>query len=212
MRAQQSVAQLCLENMNGIYGIDYGAKLAGTTVVAFLEGTALHFNASAKKQDADAFLLHFFAERPAGNIFLDAPLSLPKAYAQQGAVNDVIPDFHYRACDRALGAMSPMFLGGLTARAMKLAHQLKGGGHQVQETYPGALARHLGLPALDYKGDKASIIPCLKALQSAVRIDCSMNALPNWHHFDALLALCSAVRQAQGNAMEVGDSDGLIVF
>lgn len=198
--------------MNGIYGIDYGAKLAGTTVVAFLEEGGLRFVASAKKQDADAFLMQFFAERQAGQIFLDAPLSLPKVYTQEANAEDAIPDFHYRACDRELGAMSPMFLGGLTARAMKLAFILRKQGHEVRETYPGMLARHLGLPALGYKGDNASIVSCFNQLQESVSVDCSNAVLPNWHHFDALLALCSGIRHGRGEAVVVGDAEGLIVY
>lgn len=212
MHLQQCTLQLCLQSMEGIYGIDYGAKLAGTTVVAFLEGGVLRFAASAKKQDADAYLLQFFAERQAGKIFIDAPLSLPKVYTQGANVEDAIPDFHYRACDRELGAMSPMFLGGLTARAMKQAFILRKQGHDVNETYPGMLARHLGLPALGYKGDKASIAPCLQVLHALFDIKCLVDALPNWHHFDALLALCSGLRHERGEAMAVGDKEGLIVF
>lgn len=198
--------------MNGIYGIDYGAKLAGTTVVAYVEGGMLHFAASVKKQDADAFLLHFFAERQAGKIFLDAPLSLPKVYSQGANTIDAIPDFHYRVCDRELGAMSPMFLGGLTARAMKLAFILRKQGHDIRETYPGMLARHLGLPALGYKGDKVSMVPCLNSLQESEGIDCSNAVLPNWHHFDALLALCSGIRHGRDEAIAVGDVEGEIVY
>lgn len=207
--------------MDGIYGIDYGAKMAGTTVVAYAKQGEVRFSASAKKRDADRFLLDFFANRPPGKIFIDAPLSLPEVYrsgvgqlppTQESARKGEIPDFHYRACDRALGAMSPMFLGGLTARAMKLAFILRGQGHQVRETYPGALARHLALPASGYKGDIASVAPCLVLLSEAVGIDIAHTEIPDWHHFDALLALCSGYRHARGEAVVEGDREGELVY
>jgi len=221
MHPQQCTLQLCLQTMEVIYGIDYGAKLAGTTVVAYVEQGVVRFSASAKKRDADRFLVDFFANQPHGKIFIDAPLSLPKVYragtenlpaTQEPAGNGEVPDFHYRACDRALGAMSPMFLGGLTARAMKLAFILRGQGHEVRETYPGALARHLALPASGYKGDKASVAPCLHLLSECVGIDIAHIEIPDWHHFDALLALCSGYRHARGEAVAVGDKEGEVVY
>jgi len=204
-----------------LYGIDYGAKLAGTTVVAWLSGRTLQFSASAKKQNADRFLLDFFSDRPPGKIFIDAPLSLPKVYrrgsndsppASSFATEEDLPDFHYRACDRALGAMSPMFLGGLTARAMKLAFQLRRDGHTVQETYPGMLARHLELTTSGYKGDKKEIERCLNIAINTFDVTCPAELLLNWHHFDALLALSSALRHERREATIVGDEEGLIVF
>ena len=38
-------------------GVDYGSKMAGTTVVACYDGKSLCFFSSEKKKDADAFLL-----------------------------------------------------------------------------------------------------------------------------------------------------------
>lgn len=200
--------------MENLYGIDYGAKMAGTTVIAYVEHGHIAFAASAKKQDADRFVLDFFAGRPAGTIFLDAPLGIPKVYrtGTDGLPPSAEPDFHYRTCDRELGAMSPMFLGGLTARAMKLAFILRGQGHEVRETYPGALARHLALPASGYKGDIASVAPCLVLLSEAVGIDIAHKEIPDWHHFDALLALCSGYRHARGEAVVVGDREGELVY
>ncbi|MEL7021272.1 MAG: hypothetical protein AAGK47_06685, partial [Bacteroidota bacterium] len=134
---------------NNIIGIDYGSKLAGTTVIAHwqaMKTTPLLYQ-SKKKRDADRFLLDWISEQRPTHIFLDAPLSLPGIYSQ-------LPDctnYFYRAGDIALRAMSPMFLGGLTARAMQLQSRIKPLGAQVIEIYPSHLAHCLGLKALSYK-------------------------------------------------------------
>lgn len=198
--------------MDGICGIDYGAKMAGTTVVAWQEGGIVRFSASAKKRDADRFLLDFFAIRPPGKIFIDAPLSLPEVYrtGTENLPKGEVPDFHYRACDREAGAMSPMFLGGLTARAMKLAFQLRRDGHAVYETYPGLLARHFELSAAGYKGEKAAIEACIEALTGKMKLAVAVYSPPDWHHFDALLALCSGMRRERGESTELGSAPDLI--
>lgn len=200
--------------MQNIYGIDYGAKLAGTTVVAWQEAETVHFTASAKKQDADRFLLDFFSKRPPGKIFIDAPLSIPEVYASGTAhlPEGAEPDFHYRPCDRELGAMSPMFLGGLTARAMKLAFYLRRKGHEVSETYPGALARHIGLADAGYKGNKDAVSSCLALLFNAISINLQPREITTWHHFDALLAFSSALRESRGESIRIGEADAAIIF
>jgi len=207
--------------MQNLYGIDYGAKLAGTTVVAWIEGGKVHFSNSAKKQDADRFLLDFFGGRPPAKIFIDAPLSLPEVYAtgtanfpapQESVGRGEVPDFHYRACDRELGAMSPMFLGGLTARAMKLAFMLRGRGHEVRETYPGGLARHLELDKYEYKRNKEAIPTCLPAILDIFGQGVQIAEIATWHHFDALLSMASGLRFSRGEALQAGNNNGLIVF
>jgi predicted nuclease with RNAse H fold len=100
------------------FGIDYGSKMAGTTVITYNQDNVLYQRSSVKNGDADAFILDCVTELQPGQIYIDAPLSLPLACFGKGT------DFFYREADRKLKAMSPMFLGGLTARAMKLRLQL----------------------------------------------------------------------------------------
>ena len=96
-------------------GIDYGSKLAGTTCIAWMKEGQLKIIQSAKNQDADEWIITQLDNESIDQIFMDAPLSLPPAF------HDPLSDeFFYRAADRELKAMSPMFLGGLTARAMRL--------------------------------------------------------------------------------------------
>ena len=60
-----------------LFGIDYGSKLAGTTVIGLLENQIVQLFASQKKKDADQFILQQIKERQPNTIFIDAPLSLP---------------------------------------------------------------------------------------------------------------------------------------
>ncbi len=198
---------LCLEYM---YGVDYGAKLAGTTVVAYLSvgNKQVLFAATEKRMDADGFLLEFFSNRLPAPIFLDAPLSLPKAYFNSSGEGD----HFYRSCDRALGAMSPMFLGGLTARAIQLSIKLRKAGFHVYETYPAALAEVLNLKTYKYKkGGLSEMLSCAKIITSEYDITHQEIDIQSWHHIDALLALCSARRDDNGSSFSVGDAhEGLI--
>lgn len=189
-------------------GIDYGSKLAGTTCICFetLSGQ-IDFLSSTKGQDADTMILDFCTTHHPQHLFLDAPLSLPLVYSQG---QNSPQDYFYRACDKELKAMSPMFLGGLTARAMKLVADLGSKEIEVFETYPKWHAQRLGLHSIGYKGVLACINDCL---DSVLKSDTLRLSRPpaTWHEFDALLALLSASRYAQGEHLTVGDpEEGLI--
>lgn len=197
-----------------VWGIDYGSKLAGTTSIAsalILEpsrrekthlvklGVTLH--STKKKQDADLFILDMALGQHPELIFLDAPLSLPGAYFGKGS------DFFYRSVDRVLGAMSPMFLGGLTARAMKLKRDLELALPEIKihETYPKLRARDLTLKDNGYKKEKEHLDFCLSRLKVEFP-EWELERHPTtWHEFDALLALSSAIRFVRGNSIAYGE-------
>lgn len=188
-------------------GIDYGAKRAGTTVVALLENGTINLQASQPKQDADAFVQACFADKKPAIIFLDAPLSLPLVYR----FPEQHQDYHYRQCDRELGAMSPLFLGGLTARAMSLAYELRKQQHTVLETYPAQQAKRLGLHEHGYKQRTQNPTNLLPMLEEA--IGAAIPSCPSWHAFDALLALLGGCRYEQGIHETVGDpEEGVITW
>ena len=193
-------------------GIDYGSKLAGTTVVCTLNEVTgrVHFRTSAPKGDADAFLLDYLLQTQPELIFLDAPLSLPGVYLGLPECRD----YFYREADRQLGAMSPMFLGGLTARAMQLAATLRQNGLAVYETYPAAQARRLNLQPEGYKKEPAAIEPVLGQIQKNHPALCSeMTGATSWHHVDALLALLAALRFTRGQHLVYGNAEeGVIVI
>ncbi len=176
--------------MDLIAGIDYGSKTAGTTAIAWPDSTRIHLTQSERKKDADQWLQNWVQEYQPQLIFLDAPLSLPGTYMNP----EQYSNFFYREADQAVQAMSPMFLGGLTARAMQLKRTLERAGCTVREVYPGRLARQLGLDTGRYKKDNSYLEA---AAQSALAEmpGYQLAQMPaNWHQLDALLALCSGHR------------------
>lgn len=189
-------------------GIDYGSKLAGTTVIAFAKQQQLHFAQSLKKKDADAFVRSWVADPQPRQIFLDAPLSLPGVYCKP----EQYDNYFYRAADRRLRAMSPMFLGGLTARAMQLKQQLEQGGATVFETYPGQLAKALSLDPARYKKDKAYLAEATAKILGYMPGHSLASAPSNWHQVDALLAFCSGYRYQNGQHEHYGEpEEGVII-
>ncbi|MBK9291719.1 MAG: hypothetical protein IPM52_08855 [Bacteroidetes bacterium] len=127
------------------FGIDYGARFAGTTAVCFDLGSSLLILQAAKKQDADAFCRDQISARKPSFVMIDAPLSLPRVYTKpRDAVFSPEDDYFFREADRQLGAMSPMFLGGLTARAMQLSAFFAAQGIPFFETWPSRLRSYFG--------------------------------------------------------------------
>jgi predicted nuclease with RNAse H fold len=188
-----------------IIGIDFGAKMAGTTVIARMyDHNKVDFFASAKNQDADQFIKDFIASNEdVWLAYLDAPLSLPKVYSTA----DSDSSYFYREADKATGAMSPMFLGGLTARAMKLSVELTKLGVKVVETYPSKLADVLKLKEKEYKKDRHQIAALCEELKEVSGFMFDNEKVETWHHFDSLLCLYSAKRYEMQAAMVFGDTE-----
>ena len=194
---------------NSICGIDYGSKLAGTTVIATgcLSAKIVSFQQSKPKQDADEFLLRTIHEVRPATVFMDAPLSLPGVYTQLPGRDD----YFYRAADKTLHAMSPMFLGGLTARAMRLKTAMEKTGVAVYETYPAAQAQRLELGKLGYKQsveDRGRVLAFVKILFPEWVFE---SGFASWHEIDALLAWVAAFRFARNESVVHGDAlEGVI--
>jgi predicted nuclease with RNAse H fold len=212
------------QEKNILVGIDFGAKMAGTTVITYLQGEKFVLFASEKNKDADTFIESFFestfSKELPSVVCIDAPLSLPGVYRGLEGYDD----YFYRRADRALNAMSPMFLGGLTARAMRLHNRLKASGKpngiSLVETYPAEHARRLGLKAFGYKEQKVQISSVVEVIHTAFA---DVLPLPSsvfhpilfstWHHVDALLALLAASRIQSGIEDVFGDNmEGKIVL
>jgi len=189
-----------------VVGIDYGAKLAGTTALAFIKKQKIVCLQSASKQDADAFVKDFVKEKKVQLIALDAPLSLPKIYKNEERGGD----YFYREGDKELGAMSPMFLGGLTARAMQLCDYLRRLRIECIETYPAALAKNLNLELFHYKKSLSMMCQATKIVEE--HLGYKLQEKPeNWHRFDAILALSSALAYQKQKAESFGNAEeGLI--
>ncbi|MDO1448829.1 DUF429 domain-containing protein [Rhodocytophaga aerolata] len=176
-----------------IYGIDYGSKLAGTTVVAWVDTLAkfIHLTSSQKKEDADLFIHTTLLKLKPATVFMDAPLSLPGVYTHLANCHD----YFFREADKQLQTMSPMFLGGLTARAIKLKRELEALSIPVYETYPAAQAIRLGLVETGYKKSSVAIPAIVRLLENHMTpFILPNNPLTTWHQVDALLALLAGLR------------------
>lgn len=184
-------------------GIDYGAKLAGTTAICYAENASLIVLQSTKGMDADVFLTDRIETLQAEKVFIDAPLSLPAAYFQKG------DDYFYRKADKECKAMSPMFLGGLTARAMRLKNALTK--YAFVECYPGMLAREILNLSEVYTKRKAINSEAVDRLQLLLPLELA-GELDNWHKFDAVLCWLIGYRFERGEASAYGDLDEGQIF
>lgn len=162
----------------------------------------MQFLQSEKKKDADAFIINFVEKHQPQKIFIDAPLSLPAAYYGSG------DDYFYRECDKLTRAMSPMFLGGLTARAMRLKSDLST--VDFFETYPAYLAKNILDLKESYNKKAKDNSEFLEDLQNKFSI--ALDSLPtNWHQVDALLCWLSGWRYDRKDNIEIGTkSEGVI--
>lgn len=187
------------------FGIDFGAKLAGTTALCYDTSFELVIIQTTKKQDADLFCSEWIEKLSPEFVMIDAPLSLPKAYHGQG------DDFFYRDCDRQLQAMSPMFLGGLTARAMRLAKFWAKSGKIFYEAYP----RMVETVIPESRRDKSNALYCDDIVafirkETELEIKFMQNSK---HSCDALLAWFAGYRKSKGIAHKTGEiSEGLIWY
>lgn len=189
-----------------IVGIDYGAKLAGTTAISWNHHGVLYWECSSKKQDADKWLHEILGSIGPDLVFIDAPLSLPGVYTGKGE------DYFYREGDKTLGAMSPMFLGGLTARAIKFKNQMEKNGSQVYETYPARLVQKFEYLSTHYQKKSKTHLPEFLALFKKV-LPFPLKLEPDsWHVVDALLAWIGGYRFDKGVAEKYGNQEEGIIW
>ena len=185
------------------FGIDYGSKLAGTTAICYNQDHQLFVLNSKKKKNADEFIASAIAELKPSAIYLDAPLSIPAAYYGKGS------SFHYRNCDRETSAMSPMFLGGLTARAMSLRKENEK--LPFYECYPSYFVRSI-VNAKDHYNKKEGIPndQILQLIQN--HLDLKIPAIESYHQLDSVICWLSGMRHIKNEHVALGDEDeGLII-
>lgn len=191
-----------------IAGIDYGSKTAGTTVVAWLETDTICLQQSEKNKDADAFLKAIVTSQNFQIIGLDAPLSLPARLVDKSAEGD----YFYREADKVLNAMSPMFLGGLTARAIKLRDELDDEVGEMIEAYPKAFVQKLPFRA-DYQKKNLSTLRTFYEQLQAEYPQFQYPKVHNWHQLDAILALLITYQYSNGTHSAAGSPhEGLIIY
>ncbi|MDC1069063.1 hypothetical protein OAQ99_07880 [Candidatus Kapabacteria bacterium] len=181
-------------------GIDFGSKLAGTTAVSFLLDGKINIRQSQKKKDADLFLKNIIEELKPTKVFIDAPLSLPGVYFD----NSKFSNYFYRKCDIEAKAMSPMFFGGLTARAIKIKDKYPN--IEFYETYPKKASTNI--LGNEYKKMKVDEIKTIFSNQKLV----FSNQLLNFHQIDSVLCWIVGNNFINGIKNTIGDEEGEIYF
>ena len=165
-----------------VCGIDFGAQRSGKTVVAVNTDSKTTLHRSIKGEETDPWIIKLLTELKPTLVAIDAPLSLPGIYLATKQISDhKYTDYFYRACDRDLQAMSPMFLGGLTARAIRLKDILTQMNVEVIETYPK------------------------KIRSSGIKVN--LDKAKDSHEEDALFCLALAELYLQKHARGVGSAD-----
>jgi len=191
-----------------IVGINYGSRYAGTTVMCYNTAHKVRFISSSKNADADSFLLTELAYLQPDLIMIDAPLSLPGVFW----LGNGYKDHFFRICDKELKAMSPMYLGGLTARAMNLRKYINGMGNRMLETYPRKLVDILDLPTDIYKNSKGDLHIFVDHLVVRLGVRINMGQIFTWHHLDALMAFISGLRYLEKQSQEFGvPEEGVVI-
>ena len=190
-----------------IAGVDYGAKLSGNTAVAILKKGKVELFKTKVKENADDFIVEVLTKHQVKMVFIDAPLSLPRSY--QGIKEETVPEFFYRQCDKETGAMSPLFLGGLTARAIALKYCLNRKEIEVYETYPSYLCRLLNIERVKTADGVFEMFHRIKNELNGLFGNIEPQTI---HEIDAILALYSAIRFCQQQHVVLGDaSEGEIL-
>lgn len=186
--------------MAKIVGVDYGAKMSGNTVIAHFDSGKIKFLQVEKKKDTDKWLQKELNILAADIVYMDAPLSLPRAY--YGAEDS----YHYREADKITKAMSPMFLGGLTARAMTLRKELAP--LPFHEIYPAYYQSEI-IQSVYYKKEIDLFLSDLNKIEPY-----SLAEIPkNWHKVDALMALLIGRRHQENRHIEIGNpEEGIIII
>jgi len=197
-------------NLESIGGVDYGSKIAGTTVLAFLRGGRIQLLYSERKKCADTFLKENIIHFGLYDIYIDAPLSLPGVFKNP----DHFSDYFYREADRHFKAMSPMFLGGLTARAMQLKSELVRFHDSISfhEVYPGGFVRSQKDMIEYYKADLSRCLLIVSEYFNAFDISFEVGDIKNWHAFDALLALYIGLKMQYGQIEGYGNADEGLIY
>lgn len=193
-----------------IAGVDYGSKTSGFTCAAFLIGNKVYMHQATKNNDADLWLKGLFEMYQPLLVGIDAPLSLPGALRGLAGFSN----YHFRLADVETRAMSPMVLGGLTARAIELSTWLK---NQLPsdtiEVYPKLAAEALNLDMKRYKKDNTYLTNALATLFERVDWMVDHLEISNWHQFDALLALYTTEKFSLKTTSSCGsEEEGVIYF
>ncbi|MCB0794961.1 MAG: DUF429 domain-containing protein [Flavobacteriales bacterium] len=182
----------------GIVGIDLGSRSTGNTVICSWEQGRFVFHRAPEAANNDGWLLTRLRKLAAKAIYVDAPLSLPGAFFGKGS------DHFFRLADKEAGGMSPMFLGGLTARAIQLAESIRAAGAIVHEAYPAALIR-AEWKHLELKAGRAVPKQTVRLMAGTFQVPSPEPA--DRHELDAWLCWLIGLRHVRGEAKVFGDPE-----
>ncbi len=187
-----------------IFGIDYGSKLAGTTVIAMGDHPErLRFFCSCKNADADTFIGQLIQELRPSLIGIDAPLSLPLVY-QQPDLSEASFLQTGRQSDQC--HVSNVFRG---TNCQSYAAQSIFSSVDWIEVYPGGLVKIAQLEGYSKK-DKSLIPAFIGMLKAKYGISVDQE-VKTWHEVDAMLAWFASYRYLHGHAIAYGNpAEGLI--
>jgi predicted nuclease with RNAse H fold len=194
--------------INQIAGIDLGNKGSGNTALCFLKNNKLYFKQTKKNEDEWILIEELIKNYGIKLICMDAPLSLPGVYFNKEQYDDYL----YRECDKACKAMSPMFIGAFTARAIQLKNLLEEKNIKVMEVYPKKLCEILNLQNY-YPAKKEKNIPQQLIHAISKIIPYQNSKINSMHEFDALLCWLSAYRFIHNIHLELGNKkEGVIII
>lgn len=190
-----------------ILGIDLGNKASGNTALCFLNQNQLQFIQPAKKVDELNIILEIIKKHNIHLVCIDAPLTLPAVYYQTPEFND----YMYRQCDKICKAMSPMFVGAFTARAIQLKNMLEDKKLQVIEVYPKMLIETLNLKNY-YPKKKDKNISDTLLIKLKSQIPYKYAKPETLHQLDALLCWQSGFRYLNNQHLAFGHKkEGIII-
>ncbi len=198
--------------MSGVlFGIHFGSKLSGNTVISLIKQNKIYFLDVDKEVDADIFIYNAAKHFKPDVIFMNAPLSLPGVFS-----NKVDCDDHeYRSADKEICSISPMIIGGVTARAIALKKKLESElNTKVYETCSKAQAHNYELMKMGYKTTQLRLHSCRNHLESKLnpRLMFCCQDVKSWDHIDAMLSLITAMRFVTGQALPYGNPDEGLIY
>lgn len=189
-------------------GLQLGPQRTTPLTIAFEQEGQLLTGSSKAGEDVEKFLLKYLLGGPVKQVFVGAPLSLPAAYFQPKLYNDYL----YRACDRELNSDSPMVLGGLTARAIRLKAILEAQGIKTYETNTSHQLKRMALsiaPQAELDVHKTAL---LARVQEETGLSIPPERIERWDQAHALLAFVAGYRYQQGKSEVFGlEKEGFII-
>lgn len=194
-----------------MFGIAYGSKLSGNTVISIMKNNKIYFLDVDENVDCDEFILNAARHFKPEIVYINAPLSVPAVYK---CVNG-FKDHQFRKADKELCSISPMIIGGVTARAIELKEKLEAELEtKVYETCSKSQAKNYCLDQHGYKKNGLHLVSCRNhigaQLSKKVMFDCT--DVKTWNHLDAFLSLITAMRFVMGMANSHGDPDEGLIY